>query len=143
MEGQAAKSPSTAQAAFGTVCLESARPLKGRKRWIQSLPPRGRLLVDQGAAEALVLRKSLFAAGIKEVKGKFSMLEPVSVCAMQEPDVVLAVGLTNYSHTDLLRIMGRRSEDIAKLLGVAEVDVVIDRGNMTVSKAKLQAGEEE
>jgi len=122
------------EAPFGTVCLESSKPLKGRKRWIQSLPPRGKVLVDAGAAEALTLRKSLFAAGVREVVGKFSILEPVSVCAQAQPDVVLAVGLCNYASADLARIMGKRSEEAAVVLGVAHVDAVIDRGNLSVAK---------
>ena len=45
---------------------------RGRKRWILSVPVRGEVWLDEGAQRAVQERKkSLFSAGILEVKGEF------------------------------------------------------------------------
>jgi glutamate 5-kinase len=116
-------------APFGTVCVESNHPVKGRKRWIQSLPARGKVVLDQGASEAMKMRKTLFAAGVVQVEGKFGVLEPVSVVSQKGER--LAVGLCNFSSTDLAKIMGKRTEEIAEILGMeAQGLAVIDRDNL-------------
>lgn len=118
---------------FGTVFMEHPHPTRGRKRWILTLPPRGRILVDQGAANALMMKKSLFAAGVVAVEGKFNILEPVRVCDKNAPDVTIGVGLPNFSSADLVQIMGKRSDEIRSILGAAADQfeaVVVDRGNM-------------
>jgi glutamate 5-kinase len=45
---------------------------RGRKRWILSVPVRGEVWLDEGAQRAVQERKkSLFSAGILNVKGEF------------------------------------------------------------------------
>ena len=49
--------------------------LHARKKWIiSSISPKGELIIDDGAINALKQGKSLLAAGIKKVNGKFSEL---------------------------------------------------------------------
>ena len=46
--------------------------LQARKKWIiSSVSPKGELTIDDGAKSALIKGKSLLAAGIKKVSGKF------------------------------------------------------------------------
>jgi len=130
-ECQNAANNSIPTASFGTVCVESSHPIKGRKRWIQSLPARGKLYVDKGAAEAMKMRKTLFAAGVTNVEGRFEALEPVDVLSPAPQCELLATGLCNFSSTDLKKIMGKRTEEIAEILGSeAESFAVIDRDNL-------------
>jgi glutamate 5-kinase len=45
----------------------------------------------------------------------------------------VARGLVNYSHDDLAKIRGHRSEDIPTLLGYRGAETVIHRDNLVVS----------
>jgi glutamate 5-kinase len=55
---------------------------------------RGQLIVDAGCAEALQMKKNLYAAGIIGVQGDFGVMDAVDlVCS----GTVVARGLTNYS----------------------------------------------
>jgi glutamate 5-kinase len=63
----------------GTLFLAGNR-LASRKHWLAfTLGARGTIVIDSGAARALVERgKSLLAAGIVEVRGKFGIGDPVA-----------------------------------------------------------------
>ena len=57
---------------LGTKFFPLPHSLKGRKRWILSVPVRGQLWLDAGAVRAVRDKhKSLFAAGITKVTGDF------------------------------------------------------------------------
>ena len=103
---------------FGTVFLEQRRKVHARKRWLQTLPARGTVLVDETAARAMESRKSLLASGVQAVQGVFGVGDPIHVCAYAMPDVVLAVGFSNFASPDLERVAGRSS------------DAVVDRENL-------------
>ncbi len=48
-----------------------------RKKWIiSSVAPKGAIIIDDGAIRALKSGKSLLAAGIKKVSGKFKKGDP-------------------------------------------------------------------
>ena len=80
---------------LGTLFLPQSR-ISGRKRWIAySRPPKGKLIVDDGARNALVQGgKSLLPAGIRRVEGNFDYSDTVS--CLTENDVEFARGLVNY-----------------------------------------------
>jgi len=121
-------------ASFGTVCMAASKPYQGRERWIQSLPPRGKLIIVNGAVESLAMRKSLFSSDVLDVLGKFAALEPVSVCSQAHPDIVLAVGLCNYASADLVRIKGKTHDECVAEGEVAQADVVFDRTNLALAR---------
>jgi len=74
--------------------------------------------------------KSLLPAGITKVDGLFEAGDPVAV---DGPDGArLGVGLTNYGAADLARIMGRKSAEIEKILGMAPYPEAIHRDNMSI-----------
>ena len=54
--------------------------LQARKKWIiSSVSPKGELIIDEGARKALINGKSLLAAGIKKVSGKFSKGDHIKI----------------------------------------------------------------
>ena len=56
-----------------TWFLPKVSKLDARKKWIiGSVSPKGELVIDDGAINALKKGKSLLAAGIKKVNGKFN-----------------------------------------------------------------------
>lgn len=103
------------------------RRLSGRMRWIGfGRKPRGRIHIDAGACEALVVRKkSLLAAGITRVEGDFDRGDIVEVVC--ERDDAVARGLVNYSAGEIEKIKGLKTAQIRKLLGEASYDEVIHR----------------
>ena len=55
-----------------TWFLPEISKLDARKKWIaSSVSPKGELIIDNGAIIALKKGKSLLAAGIKNIKGKY------------------------------------------------------------------------
>ncbi|HDY65176.1 MAG TPA: glutamate 5-kinase, partial [Phycisphaerae bacterium] len=104
-------------------------------RWIgQAAKTAGRIIVDAGASRALLERgKSLLPSGIRSVKGNFAKGATVGV--FDDHGNEIARGLTNYSSEQLVKIQGRRTSQIAKILGDKPYDEAIHRNNMTLSSA--------
>jgi glutamate 5-kinase len=109
-----------------------ARRLSGRMRWIAfGRRPKGQLMIDAGAREALVVgKKSLLAAGIVEVRGAFERGELVEILG---PDgACLARGLVSYSADEVARIKGKKTGQIAKILGAMDYPEVVHRDNLAM-----------
>lgn len=116
----------------GTVVLAKGRAVTSRKRWIGwTAPQRGRLTLDAGAARAVTQQgRSLLAVGITEVQGEFAQGDAVALCdaAGQE----LARGLSNYSSTEVRRIMGQSTDRFAEILGHCPYQEVVHRDHLTL-----------
>ncbi|HET7264799.1 MAG TPA: glutamate 5-kinase [bacterium] len=124
---------------LGTLFLPAGR-FSGRGRWLAfGLVARGTLVVDDGASAALRRGKSLLPAGIVGIGGTFDAGEAVTIADGRGQE--LARGLVNYSSANLARIQGRRSSEIARLLGDKTHDEVVHRDNLVVT-AGLPNGRE-
>jgi glutamate 5-kinase len=117
----------------GTLFLAQGESIPAWKRWIgYSLPPRGRYTLDEGACKAIAQRgRSLLAIGITAVEGDFSKGEVVSLVDNQGAE--FARGLTNFGAHDARRIAGKRTEQIAEILGSLPYDEVIHCDNLVVT----------
>jgi glutamate 5-kinase len=117
----------------GTLFLPQEQKLSSRQYWLAyNVTPKGAILVDYGAREALVNRnKSLLPAGILEVFGGFRKGDAVHL--MDSDGKPFAVGLTNYSAREITRIKGRQSQEISQTLGGPKgYDEVIHRDNLVI-----------
>ncbi len=116
----------------GTTFFSSKEALSHRKRWIAfGRASRGVLCIDDGAKKALLLDgRSLLAAGITAVEGRFQMGDSVRITDKAYHDI--ARGLVNYSSDDIERIKGRKSGDIELILGRKDFDEVVHRNNMVL-----------
>jgi len=116
----------------GTLFLPREQQLTSRKHWIaHTLKPKGHLVLDVGAVEALVRRgKSLLPSGITGVRGTFDAGD--SVACLDESGREIAKGLVNYSSPAIAKIMGLHSGDIPKTLGYKDYDEVIHRDNLVI-----------
>lgn len=116
---------------LGTLFLPNAR-MSGRKRWIAySRPPKGYLVVDNGARNALEQNgKSLLPAGIQRVVGHFDYKDTVS--CISENGGEFARGLTNYNSTETTKLAGKQTQDIENILGYHDYDEVIHRDNLVL-----------
>lgn len=117
---------------LGTLFLPAGR-LSGRGRWLAfGLVPRGTLVVDDGARAALGRGKSLLPAGIVRTDGSFEAGDAVAIADGRGQE--LARGLVNYSSAQLARIQGRRTSEIARVLGERTHDEVVHRDNLVVTR---------
>lgn len=115
-----------------TWFLPNAEPLTARKRWIAgSLKVAGALVVDDGAAQALLKGGSLLPAGVRQVDGDFDRGDLVTVC--RADGRIIARGLTAYSAGDARLIQGRRSGEIEEILGWRGRDELIHRDDLVVN----------
>lgn len=114
----------------GTLFLPREDRLTSKKHWIAfSARPSGRLLVDDGAKEAVITRgKSLLPSGIKDVDGAFDAGEVVRCVDMN--GVEFARGVSNYSSSEITRIKGLKTKEVEAALGYKVYDEVIHRDNL-------------
>ena len=111
--------------------------MAARKRWIGfTVKPRGRLLLDVGAREA-VHRKGRSLLGHRRGGGRGDLSQRRRGRPGRGPDgVEFARGLTNYGDEDLRKIKGLRTGQIADALGHCPYDEVIHRDNMVITREK-------
>jgi glutamate 5-kinase len=120
---------------IGTIFIPKPAKMRARKRWIAyAAVPRGRVVVDEGAARAVADDgRSLLPVGIVEVEGDFQAGDMVSVLVRGEGrHREVARGLVNYGSEDLRRIRGCKSKDIPKRLGHRDFDEAIHRDNLVL-----------
>jgi glutamate 5-kinase len=111
--------------------LPASTPLAARKQWIAgTLRPAGAIHIDAGALRALQSGKSLLAAGVTGAVGRFESGDTVSVFSPQGIEV--ARGIAAYSDSDAARIMGRKSSEIAALLGFRGREELIHRDDLVI-----------
>ncbi|MBL8699751.1 MAG: glutamate 5-kinase [Alphaproteobacteria bacterium] len=121
-----------AAGAPATWFLPSATPLSARKRWIAGhVAPAGAIVADAGAVAALGRGKSLLPAGVTRVDGRFERGDLIRILGPDGREV--ARGLSAYAAADVARIMGRRSAEIATVLGYRGRDEVIHRDDLVMS----------
>ena len=117
----------------GTLFLPLAEHLNSRKYWIAfTLRSRGRVLIDDGAKEALIQDgKSLLPSGVTQVEGDFALGDPIT--CVDAAGNAIAKGLVNYSADEIRKIMGLKSSRIEQVLGYKDYDEVIHRDNLAVT----------
>lgn len=114
----------------GTLFLAQGAALAARKRWIgYTVQPRGYLVVDEGARQAITREgRSLLAIGIRECGGTFQKGDVISLRGPEGDE--FARGLCNYSSVEVERIKGLKSDAIAAALGYCSYQEVVHRDNM-------------
>jgi len=107
--------------------------LKAKKHWLAYLSqPRGILIVDSGAENALVKKgKSLLPKGVREVKGEFSAGDLVKIVNLQGDEI--ARGITNYNYSETRKILGVDSREIVSILGFKRTDELVNRDNLVIT----------
>ena len=116
----------------GTLFLPRPTRLPDRKHWIaHTLKARGKLVLDRGAVEAVARKgRSLLPSGILRAEGRFKAGDAVACLSTEGEEI--ARGLSNYSSSEVSRILGARSSEIEARLGYKLSDEVIHRDNLVV-----------
>jgi glutamate 5-kinase len=122
--------------AAGSGCtwfLAHSDPVAARKRWIAgTLEPKGSVLVDKGAAEALQRGKSLLPAGVTKVEGSFERGDAVVIRSGEGAE--LGRGLAAYDHAEAKAIIGRKSGELPEILGYRGDPELIHRDDMVLHR---------
>jgi glutamate 5-kinase len=103
---------------------------KPRKAWLAGrLTAKGRLHVDAGAAKALREGRSLLAAGVTRVEGRFARGDVIEVWAADRP---VARGLSAYSDDEAAKLAGTRNDAQEAILGYAPRSAAIHRDHLVL-----------
>ncbi len=112
-----------------TWFISKISKLHARKKWIiSSVSPKGELIIDEGAKRALANGKSLLAAGIKKVSGKFNKGDHIKILDNKKKE--FARGLSSFSSEEINKIMGHHSNEIQKILGYVSKSEVVHKDDM-------------
>ncbi len=120
----------------GAACtwfLAPSDPVTAKKRWLSGqLQPAGTVVVDDGARTALQAGKSLLPAGVIAVSGAFDRGDAVIV--MDTAGRELGRGLSAYAKADAERIIGKKSHEIADILGFEGRAELIHRDDLALQR---------
>jgi glutamate 5-kinase len=119
--------------ACATLFLPSAKKIPSRRRWIAFTgQSAGSVTVDCGASAAITEQgKSLLAAGITAVGGKFNAGDMVDI--LDSAGNAIAKGLINFSADEVEAIRGCKTAEVKKKLGAVRFNEAILRDNMVVA----------
>jgi glutamate 5-kinase len=117
---------------IGTLFHAATARLQSKKRWIGfARLPKGKLIVDEGAARALRAKgSSLLAVGVANVEGTFNAGDTVSVVDYAGKEI--ARGLCNYTSEQVKLIRRCKTGEIEAKLGRHDYDEVIHRDNLVM-----------
>jgi glutamate 5-kinase len=102
--------------ARATWFLPEITPETARRQWLAgALRPAGAVRVDAGAARALKSGKSLLAAGVVAVSGRFERGDAVDVTDSE--GATIARGVSAYSSEDAAKLIGKKSDEFETILG--------------------------
>ncbi|MFA6112379.1 MAG: glutamate 5-kinase [Sphingomonas sp.] len=119
-----------AESGRGTVFV-AEKTAPARKAWLAGgLTAKGEIHIDAGAMKALLGGKSLLAAGAVRIEGKFRRGDLVAICGPDGKPV--ARGLAEYDAPDAGKIIGRRSDALAAILGYAPRGALVHRNHMAL-----------
>ena len=112
-----------------TWFLPKVSKLDARKKWIiSSIAPKGELIIDEGAIQALKRGKSLLATGIKSINGKFNKGDHIKILDKNMNEH--ARGLSSFNSDEIQRIKGHHSSKISEILGYVSKSEVIHKDDM-------------
>lgn len=118
--------------AIGSQLTAATAVLTARKQWLAShLQCRGRVVVDDGAARALVAGgKSLLPIGVINVLGEFQRGDVIACIDAAGREI--ARGLANYSSAQSRSIARKPTTEIESVLGFIEEPELIHRDNLVL-----------
>lgn len=117
----------------GTCFAVSGKRMTRRRLWLAyAAKPRGRIIVDEGAAHAVLGGlASLLPAGVTAVEGHFDANDPVEV--LDQNGLAIARGLVAFSSEEVPRLLGKSTGELKSLHGDGYDRAVIHRDDLVVS----------
>ena len=90
-----------------------------------------KIVINEGALDALKKNASLLPIGIVDVKNDFEKDDVVTI--LLENGEEIARGMVNYSAEDCKKLIGKHSDDIKKIIGHKNYDAIITRDNIIMT----------
>ena len=114
----------------GTLFVGKAGSLSEKRRWIAfASSVSGRIYINEGAMDAITKKNaSLLYAGITRIENDFEHGDVVSIIGPNGHEI--ARGIVNYSSADASKLIGKHSDDIARLATSKNYDAFITRNNI-------------
>src|SRR5262245_22420171 len=119
-----------AGATEGTLFVGTTGSLSEKRRWIAfASAVSGRVQINAGAVDAITTKNaSLLYAGVTRIEKEFERGDVVSIVAPNGREI--ARGIVNYSSADALKLIGKHSDEIARLATSKNYDAFITRNNI-------------
>ena len=112
-----------------TWFLPKISKLDARKQWIiGSVAPKGWVVVDNGAVQAIKNGKSLLPAGVKRISGNFEKGDHILV--KDQNNIECARGLASFSSIEIEKIKGSHSSKILNILGYFSREEIIHKDDL-------------
>jgi glutamate 5-kinase len=114
----------------GTLFVGRTGSLSEKRRWIAfASAVSGRIHINEGALDAITKRNaSLLYAGVTRIESEFERGDVVSIIGPNAKEI--ARGIVNYSSADALKLIGKHSDEIARLATSKNYDAFITRNNI-------------
>nr|WP_210424530.1 glutamate 5-kinase [Gephyromycinifex aptenodytis] len=121
-----------AGADVGTLFLPTADRPTSRMLWLaHASDPAGRLVVDEGAAQAIASgRASLLPTGVVAVEGSFGEGAPIEI--VERSGKPIARGLVSYGSDELPRLLGRSTHWLADVFGPDYSREIVHRDHLVL-----------
>lgn len=117
----------------GTRFLANKSINNAKKHWIKyTLKSRGKILLDNGAVNVMKFKgASLLPSGIVDITGDFLAGDAIDLIDAATNNII-AKGISQYNHYDLIRIKGQNTEKIENILGFYPSTEVVHRDDMVM-----------
>ncbi len=125
---------------MGTCFTATGKRMSRRRLWLAyAAKVRGRLIVDDGAARAVLGGlASLLPAGVTGVEGTFDANDPVEV--LDQQGRVIGRGLVGFDSSELPKLLGRSTTSLKDEHGDGYDRAVVHRDDLVVNpKARKHA----
>ncbi len=117
--------------ATGSWFVANKKPYNSRKQWISAaLQVKGKIIIDQGATEAIFRGKSILPAGVINSEGRYDKGDLVDIVDLN--DKILGKGLSHYNSTEVNLIKGAKTQNIEKILGYRGKDEIIHKDDFVL-----------
>jgi glutamate 5-kinase len=119
---------------IGTLFVPHPQRIHARKHWIAfTLRPRGAILLDRGAVEAVVDRgRSVLPVGVIGVRGDFGPGDAVALLGHDGHEI--GRGLARLSASETAAVAGKRGQDLAVTRGGDPDIVVVHRDDLVLAQ---------
>jgi glutamate 5-kinase len=89
----------------------------------------GRIHINEGALDAILHKNaSLLHAGVTRIENAFEHGDVVAIVGPDGHEV--ARGIANYSSADAGKLVGKHSDDIARVVAMKNYDALVTRNNI-------------
>ena len=94
------------------------------------MKPVGKIIIDDGAVDALKKGSSLLPAGVKSVEGNFERGDVIEVLSSDQNKI--GIGLAGYAAEESIKIMGHKSDEIANILSYSYREEMIHKDDLVL-----------